>query len=121
MKKRRDFDEELNNDIKTIDTLSLDGINEFIHEKKIILNKINIWINESNITNGRKRFLKGWRKKETKSLSYSKKRINKINNEIQKLTNNEAKQFIKNSANILPQNIFQKIYITSMINKEENK
>jgi ribosomal protein S18 len=122
LKKRRDFDEELNNDIDIINRLSLNDIIDFEKEKKSIINKINVWLNEPNISIGRKKFLKGWRKKESKILSYSKKRTREIQKNISNnLDIDFLKRFINNSSKILPQNIFQKIYNISLINKKEEK
>lgn len=122
MKKRRDFDEEYEKEVSLINQMSLNEINQFREIKKELLNKIQNWINEDGITDGRRKFLRGWRKKEVNILSYSKKRERQINIVIHNgVTIDLAKRFVHIASQILPQPLFQKIYGISLTDNDKDK
>lgn len=122
MKKRRDFDIEYEKEINLINQMSLEQINCFRESKKDLLKKIETWIKEENITEGRKKFLKGWRKKEVNLLSYSKKREKQINIVIHnEITIDFSRRFVKTASHVLSQDLFQKIYGLSLIETDGEK
>jgi hypothetical protein len=82
---------------------------KFREEKKALIIKIENWLKEPNITEGRRKYLKGWRKKEVLLLSHSRKRKKKLNVVLHNgITIAFAKEFIQQADQILEENQIRK-------------
>lgn len=108
---RVDFDELRSSWEQRIDEMSL---NKIVAVRKLftdILDKIHLHLREENITDGRRRFLRGQRKIYTQLCSYAKKRIRLIHLVIYNGTSESlARKFVEVAADELPIETFQRIY-----------
>lgn len=121
MKAKRDFDIEFVNETKFIDNASLQQIREFRETKKELIDKIEVWLREDNIKEGRRKYLRGWRKLEVRLLAHSKKRMKQINVVLHNgITIDFARRFVREAAEALPQDQFQQIYGKCVIQGEDD-